>query len=145
MIFSVFQKNLVLGYSWSTLPWYWCYYPYWSRDALSPVCGIFLWQKKTKGAQVYSPETWRLRLQIGVHTVQCNWICRLGRYTMPHLYLPTILHKSGIRPYHLHLWFEGMVLGGLLSYITWMDTCFALCIILSIFICPGYLYIPPRL
>ena len=22
--------------------WYWCYYPHRSRDALSPVCGIFL-------------------------------------------------------------------------------------------------------
>ena len=32
----------VFGYSWSTLSWYWCYYPHWSRDALPPVCGIFL-------------------------------------------------------------------------------------------------------
>ena len=29
------------GYSWSTLLWYQCYYPHRSRDALSPVCGIF--------------------------------------------------------------------------------------------------------
>ena len=42
MIFSVFQKNWVFGYSWSTLLWYRCYYPHRSRDALSPVCGIFL-------------------------------------------------------------------------------------------------------
>ena len=41
MIFSVFQKNMVFGYSWPTLLWYWCYYPHRSRDALSPVCGIF--------------------------------------------------------------------------------------------------------
>ena len=41
MIFSVFQKNWVFGYSWSTLLWYPCYYPHRSRDALSPVCGIF--------------------------------------------------------------------------------------------------------
>ena len=41
IIFSVFQKNWVSGYSWSTLLWYQCYYPHWSRDALSPVCGIF--------------------------------------------------------------------------------------------------------
>ena len=41
MIFSVFQKNWVFGYSWSTLLWYRCYYPHRSRDALSPVCGIF--------------------------------------------------------------------------------------------------------
>ena len=40
-IFSVFQKNRVFGYSWSTLLWYRCYYPHRSRDALSPVCGIF--------------------------------------------------------------------------------------------------------
>ena len=31
----------VFGYSWSTLLWYRCYYPHQSRDALSPVCGIF--------------------------------------------------------------------------------------------------------
>ena len=44
MIFSVFQKNWFFGYSWSTLLWYRCYYPHQSRDALSPVCGIFfLW------------------------------------------------------------------------------------------------------
>ena len=42
MIFSVFQKNRVFGYSWSTLLWYRCYYPHRSRDALSPVCGIFV-------------------------------------------------------------------------------------------------------
>ena len=42
--FSVFQKNLVFGYSWSTLLWYRCYYPHRSRDALSPVCGIFFWE-----------------------------------------------------------------------------------------------------
>ena len=41
MIFSIFQKNRVLGYSWSTLLWHRCYYPHRSRDALSPVCGIF--------------------------------------------------------------------------------------------------------
>ena len=41
MIFFVFLKNRVLGYSWSTLLWHRCYYPHRSRDALSPVCGIF--------------------------------------------------------------------------------------------------------
>ena len=41
MIFFVFQKIWVFGYSWSTLLWYRCYYPHRSRDALSPVCGIF--------------------------------------------------------------------------------------------------------
>ena len=41
MIFSVFQKNWVFGYSWSILLWYRCYYPHRLRDALSPVCGIF--------------------------------------------------------------------------------------------------------
>ena len=40
MIISVFQKNRVLGYSWSTLLWHRCNYLYRSRDALSPVCGI---------------------------------------------------------------------------------------------------------
>ena len=42
MIFSVLQKNGVFGYSWSTLLRYRCYYPHRSRDALSPVCGIFI-------------------------------------------------------------------------------------------------------
>ena len=41
IIFSVFQKKWVFGYSWSSLLWYRCYYPHRSRDALSPVCGIF--------------------------------------------------------------------------------------------------------
>ena len=41
--FSVFQKIWVFGYSWSTLLCYWCYYPHQSRDALSPVCGIFIY------------------------------------------------------------------------------------------------------
>ena len=40
--FSIFQKKWVLGYSWSTLLWYRCNYPHRSRDALSPVCGIFV-------------------------------------------------------------------------------------------------------
>ena len=42
MKISVCQKNWVFGYSWSTLLWYRCYYPHQSRDALSPVCGIFV-------------------------------------------------------------------------------------------------------
>ena len=41
MIFSVFQEIRVLGYSGSTLLWYRCYSPHRSRDALSPVYGIF--------------------------------------------------------------------------------------------------------
>ena len=36
IIFSVFQKNWVFGYS-----WYRCYYLHRSRDSLSPVCRIF--------------------------------------------------------------------------------------------------------
>ena len=40
--FSVFQKIWVFGYSWSTLLWYQCYCLPRSRDALSPVCGIFI-------------------------------------------------------------------------------------------------------
>ena len=39
MIFSVFQKNPVLWYSWSTLLWHQCYYRL--RDSVSPVCGFF--------------------------------------------------------------------------------------------------------
>ena len=38
------QKKLsfLLSLPWSTLLWHRCYYPHRSRDALSPVCGIFL-------------------------------------------------------------------------------------------------------
>ena len=39
--FLFFKKNQLLGYSWFTLMWHWCYYLHRSRDALSPVCGIF--------------------------------------------------------------------------------------------------------
>ena len=55
MIFYVFQKNWVFGYSWSTLLWYRCYYPHRSRDALSPVCGIFLVCFLTLGHQLPPP------------------------------------------------------------------------------------------
>ena len=41
IIFSVFKKKWVLGNSWTTLLWHWCYYTHRARDALSPVCGIF--------------------------------------------------------------------------------------------------------
>ena len=40
--FFRFSKKLGFWYSWSTLLWYRCYYPHRSRDALSPVCGIFV-------------------------------------------------------------------------------------------------------
>ena len=33
----------VFGYFWTTLLWHRCYYPHRSRDALSPVCGIFFY------------------------------------------------------------------------------------------------------
>ena len=42
MIFFVFQKICFFGYFWSTLLWYRCYYLHRSKDALSPVCRIFL-------------------------------------------------------------------------------------------------------
>ena len=32
---------LVFVYFWSTLLWYRCYYPHWSRDSMSPLCRIF--------------------------------------------------------------------------------------------------------
>ena len=41
--FRFSKKKWVFGYSWSTLLWYRCYYPHRSRDALSPVCRIFLY------------------------------------------------------------------------------------------------------
>ena len=37
-----------MEYSWSTLLWHRCYYPHRSRDALSPVCRIFFYQKITE-------------------------------------------------------------------------------------------------
>ena len=36
------KKVFLLILPWSTLLWHRCYYPHRSRDALSPVCGIFL-------------------------------------------------------------------------------------------------------
>ena len=39
------KKKLVFSANFALLAgffWYWCYYPHRSRDALSPVCGIFL-------------------------------------------------------------------------------------------------------
>ena len=54
MIFSVFQKNRVFGYSWST---HRCYYPHRSRDALSPVCGIFE-PKTSRTTHILSPTPW---------------------------------------------------------------------------------------
>ena len=39
--FFCLKKKKVFWYSWSTLPWYLCYYPHRSRDALSLICGIF--------------------------------------------------------------------------------------------------------
>ena len=41
-LFSQFLIFFVFVYSWSTLLWHRCYYPHWSRDSMSPVCGIFL-------------------------------------------------------------------------------------------------------
>ena len=43
----------VSGYSWSTLLWNRCYYPHRSRDALSPVCGIFYIDILLVGYSVY--------------------------------------------------------------------------------------------
>ena len=39
--FCLSKKKCFFVYSWSTLLWHLCYYPHRSRDALSPVCGIF--------------------------------------------------------------------------------------------------------
>ena len=42
------KKFFLLILPWYTLLWRRCYYPHRSRDALSPVCGIFLCKKKKK-------------------------------------------------------------------------------------------------
>ena len=57
VIFSVFQKNRVLGYSWSTLLWHRCYYPHRSRDALSPVCGNFFC--KSSFYMIFHDSAWK--------------------------------------------------------------------------------------
>ena len=53
---------------------------------------LFLLQNKTKWALVYSPETVCVNLQLAVHTVQWNWICKLGRYLMGEGMLQMELH-----------------------------------------------------
>ena len=60
MIFSVFQKIWVFGYSWSTLLWYRCYYPHRSRDALSPVCGIFQESFSTLGEVTHIQHVYKI-------------------------------------------------------------------------------------
>ena len=44
---------------------------------------LFLLPNKTEWALVHSPETLCLHLPVAVHTVQWNWICRVGKYLMP--------------------------------------------------------------
>ena len=67
---KVMEIRSIFVYSWSTLLCYWCYCPHRTRDALSPVFGIFslflhqsLWinensqlifQKKAKSVKIYS-------------------------------------------------------------------------------------------
>ena len=70
MIFSVFQKNWVFCYSWFTLLWYWCYYPHRSRDALSPVCGIFFEDIKIVATPLYS--TILCKVQQAGLSAQCS-------------------------------------------------------------------------
>ena len=49
----------VFGYSWTTLLWHRCYYAHRSRDALSPVCGIFI--KVTKIYLVFTlTQSWNM-------------------------------------------------------------------------------------
>ena len=55
---------MVFGYCWCTLLWYWCYYPHRSRDALSPVCGIFFLRR---GAS-----WWRVCYQQGPLRLACT-------------------------------------------------------------------------
>ena len=53
MIFFVFQKSWVFWYSRSTLMWHQCYYPHWSRDSMSPVCGILKEYSASKKYYLY--------------------------------------------------------------------------------------------
>ena len=50
---------LLLILPWSTLLWHWCYYPHRSRDALSPVCGIFFSKAINKCKILNNPRTSR--------------------------------------------------------------------------------------
>ena len=64
---------MILRYSWSSLLWYRCYYPHQLRDALSPVCEIFvkLFKIKTKvlhNAMLYVAILFH-RLSINMETV----------------------------------------------------------------------------
>ena len=81
MIFTV-KKISFFWYSWSTLLWYWCYYPHWSRDAFSTVCGIFTlkFERRIKNAWLAS----RMTQEYFLHSLL---------FTMPsiqlHQYLPS--------------------------------------------------------
>ena len=47
---------MCFGYSWSTLLWHRCYYPQRSRDALSPICGIFLLVFRSNRGLLWQPQ-----------------------------------------------------------------------------------------
>ena len=49
---------LLLILPWSTLLWHRCYYPHWSRDALSPVCGIFFQSFNCRFAAPFFWQSW---------------------------------------------------------------------------------------
>ena len=52
----------------------------WQKSSWFEDLPFFLLPNKTEWDLVYSPETVCLHLRLAVHTVQWNWICRLGRY-----------------------------------------------------------------
>ena len=56
-----FLPGRILPY-WAGFFWYRCYYPYWSRDSLSPVCGIFLPFKPIVPAYGRQSISWPMRM-----------------------------------------------------------------------------------
>ena len=71
------------GYSWSTLLWNRCYYPQRSRDALSPVCGIFSSFQKHQPSGPMLSISWNFRMCV------CLSVCSLLRYCLT-VFLPPL-------------------------------------------------------
>ena len=95
MIFSVLNFFWNFGYSCSTLLWYRCYSPHWSRDALSPISWIFFYlftlfftQKLFKASALWADAFYKLKCPSVCLSVR-PCVCSLLGYRL-NVFLPPL-------------------------------------------------------
>ena len=94
----LFNWNCLWNIFW-TSGMYWCYFPHLSKDSVSPVCGIFIYNFKCN-TLYFEPETLLFKKAIAVLLLKCCFIRLLVRFSVIQTALSTLAFLEFLTQYY---------------------------------------------